>query len=249
MLQNLDIGPGFYVFIGALFGIIIGWLIGFFDSNMRTAKKIQAAEAKSEEIIKEAEKKIVDAQAKVPAATVITLADDPGLLRLKNEDGHFAIEMDGAPITEALSTDKRKRLIELITVFRPWLEGGQSVSQAVPQPSVPVQVPSTPTPLQSALSSLQPLAQPLIPPKKPAEEKDIRSLSIVAQIDTVLQMRLVETPLATKGIRLAESLTGGVEVYVGINKYPSIDDVPDQEIKDTIRAAIAEWEQKYTPGM
>jgi hypothetical protein len=245
-LQNLDIGPGFYVFVGALFGIIIGWLIGFFDSNMRTAKKIQAAETKSEEVIKEAEKKISDAQAKVPAATVITLADDPGLLRLKNDDGHIALEMDGAPITEALSPDKKKRLIELITVFRPWLEGRQP-SQAVPQSNAPIYTP--PTPIQSALSSLQPLSQPLIPPKKPVEEKDIRSLSIVAQIDTVLQKMLVDTPLAARGIRLTESSIGGVEVYVGTSKYPSIDDVPDLEIKKTIRAAVAEWEQKYTPGM
>jgi hypothetical protein len=37
-------------------------------------------------------------------------------------------------------------------------------------------------------------------------------------------------------------------VKIGSNKYPSIDDVPDADIKRTIRAAIAEWEEKYTPG-
>ena len=33
---------------------------------------------------------------------------------------------------------------------------------------------------------------------------------------------------------------------IGNNKYPSIDDVPDADIKKAIRAAIAEWEEKYT---
>jgi hypothetical protein len=28
-----------------------------------------------------------------------------------------------------------------------------------------------------------------------------------------------------------------------------VDDVPDETIKATIRAAIAEWEDKYTPGL
>jgi len=46
-----------------------------------------------------------------------------------------------------------------------------------------------------------------------------------------------------------ESLTGGVNVYVGVTRYEAIDDVPDEEIKAAIRAAIAEWETKYTPGL
>ena len=48
---------------------------------------------------------------------------------------------------------------------------------------------------------------------------------------------------------LQESIQGGVEVYVGLNKFDAVDDVPDQEIKAAIRSAIAEWEKKYTPGI
>jgi hypothetical protein len=94
-------------------------------------------------------------------------------------------------------------------------------------------------------TSLQPAAQA----KRPEPEKNIASLSIVQQIDTVLQDRLLNSPLAGRGVRLQESIQGGVEVYVGSQKFEMVDDVPDAEIKAAIRSAIAEWEKKYTPGM
>ena len=91
------------------------------------------------------------------------------------------------------------------------------------------------------------LCLPLRPCPQP--RKDIKSLSIVNQIDTVLQARLADTSLAKRGIRLQESIQGGVEVYVGLQKFHAVDDIPDEEIKAAIRAAIAEWEKKYTPGL
>lgn len=232
--------PVFYLFIGLIVGMIIGWAIGFFDSNSRTAKKIDAAEAKADNAVREAERKVA-AAAQAKASTASSGPDNPGLLRIKTDDnGRYVVEMDGGRIPDVLSPEKKKRLIELITVFRPWLEGGPPA-----QAETPVQTSLASAPGQGAGST--PL--PPLTPAKPVDEKNIRSLSIVAQIDTVLQMRLLNTTLAGKGIRLTESITGGVEVYVGINKYPSVDDVPDEVIKSAIRAAIAEWEQKYIPGM
>ena len=73
--------------------------------------------------------------------------------------------------------------------------------------------------------------------------------SIVSQIDSILQTRLVGTPLEDRGVFLAQSPEGGVIVYVGLTKYMGIEDVPDPEIKAAIRAAITEWENKYTPGI
>ena len=46
-----------------------------------------------------------------------------------------------------------------------------------------------------------------------------------------------------------ESLAGGVNVYVGVQRFEAIDDVPDEEVKAAIRAATAEWENRYTPGL
>jgi len=243
--------PVFYVFIGLMIGMVIGWVIGFFDSNNRTSKKIEAAEANAEMKIKEAEKKIAEAEQNLQPSQ--TQQYVPSLLSLKKNDGRFMLEMDGALVTGELSPDRKKRLIDLVTVFRLWLDSGQS-SAVASQPAAPVQAPPVPDPVQvvapsPVVSPLQPLLQPLFPPKKPEPEKDIKSLSIVQQIDTVLQARLTDTSLAKRGIRLQESIQGGVEVYVGLNKFHAVDDVPDAEIKAAIRAAIEEWERKYTPGL
>ena len=73
--------------------------------------------------------------------------------------------------------------------------------------------------------------------------------SIVTQIDTILQERLAGTPLEERGVFLTQSAEGGVIVYVGLTRYNGVDEVPDPEIKAAIRAAITEWENKYTPGL
>ena len=230
-----------------LIAVIVGWFIGFLDSNMRTAKKIQAADTKAQVAIEEAKRKTAQIE-KTPLAGS-SFEDDPGLLRLRKKDGQYLLEIDGAPVapvTGGLSQNTRKRLIELLTVFRLWLEPGQS-SPAASQPAAPVQ---PATPVREAVSRpVQPVSMSLSPAKKPETERSIASLSIVQQIDSVLQVNMMNTSLAKRGIRLQESSQGGVEVYVGLQKFNAVDDVPDDLIKTTIRAAIAEWEKKYTPGM
>jgi hypothetical protein len=230
-----------------LLAVAVGWFIGFLDSNLRTAKKIQAAEASAEIKIEEAERKIAQARQNLTSAS--PAQDDPGVLRLKKNGARFTLEMDGTPVTGQLSPDRKKHLAELITVIRPWLESGQSPTDAS-QPEAPAQTAPGPDPVQEAVSRpVQSAPQPLSAAKKPEAEKNISAMSIVQQVDTVLQARLMNTPLAKQGIRLQESIQGGVEVYVGLNKYNAVDDVPDEAIKDAIRAAIAEWEKKYTPGL
>ncbi len=71
---------------------------------------------------------------------------------------------------------------------------------------------------------------------------------MVGQIDAILQFHLAGTPLATRGIRIAESREGGATIHVGGQTYSGVSDVPDGEIQTAIRHAIAEWEAKYTPS-
>jgi len=69
--------------VGLMIGMLIGWAMGFFDSNTRTSKKIAAAESNAEIKIKEAERKI--AQAEQNPQSSQTQQNDPALLRLKRK--------------------------------------------------------------------------------------------------------------------------------------------------------------------
>lgn len=253
--------PVFYAIVGLIIGLILGWIIGFFDSNNRAAKKIEAAEKNAEIKAQEAERKIRKAEEQFAHVTQTALQDDPGLLRLKNDSGRYLLEMDGVPLTGALSPDKKKRLIDILSYVRPYLEGGQPHQAPAPKPAAP-QTP--PVSSFQAVTPQKPISRPVTPaavepvkptlasvlnPSKKADEKPIAPLSIVGQIDAVLQARMLNTPLEHKGISLHESPDGAVEVIVGLTKYPSIDDVPDAVIKTAIRAAIQEWEEKFTPGL
>lgn len=247
--------PALYIAAGFIVGLIGGWVIGFFDSNNRSAKKIAAAEKSAEARIREAEEKIRKAEAQAASASQSSAMDDPGVLRLKSEAGRYTLEMDGAPVTGILSAEKKKRLIDLLTVIRPYLESGQPISKPASAPAMgtaprtPPKPVSRPEPVPPPVTPVKPtLGAALFPEKKPIEEKPFASLSIVGQIDSILQARLAASPLAGRGIRLHESPQGAVEVYVGLQKYSSVDEVPDESVRAAIRAAIAEWEEKYTPG-
>ncbi len=243
-MDQFTFTPQLGLILGGIVGVIVGWVIGFFDSNKRAAKKIQAAEAKAEIAVTEAEKKIAQAS---HAAQVI-VQDDPGLLRLKNNQGSYALEIDGALINGALPADQKKRLIELLTAMRPYLEGS-SAPQSVPAPVAPRPTPIVSAPVVQTIAPPAPAADLLKPVVKIEDKKALAALSMVAQIDSVLQARLINTPLAKRGIRVYESPEGGVQVEVGLEKFATIDDVTDPEVKAFIRAAVAEWEKKFTPGM
>lgn len=199
-----------------------------------------------------------------PATPVTVKVDDPGLMRIKNENGYLTLDLDGVRAdTASLTADQRKRLIEMLTLIRPWLEGKPVPAPAAPAQSAPrTPFPSQPKPVTSspASSTLGPTPQPpgreMAAPaatKGSLSEKDDRSTppatGIVGQIDSILQARLIGTPLAGQGIYLSNSPEGGVVVNVGLQKFNGIDEVTDPEIKAALRAAITEWENKYTPGL
>ncbi len=68
--------------------------------------------------------------------------------------------------------------------------------------------------------------------------------SIAVQIDEILQEKLASSPMASRGIRLLELPNKGMVVMVGLNQYEGVEAVPDEEIRQVIRAAVAEWEQR-----
>jgi len=234
--------------LGWIGAIIFVYIFGLFEGRGQ-GKKMRAAEETQEK------KENPPAPAK-PATPTTIKVDDPGLMRIKNENGMLKLDLDGTRVdTSALSGDQRKRLIEMLSLIRPWLEGKPAPTPAPAHPLQPKPVmPSPPAPQTYPQPiAASPVINPLTSPRPTTIAKDDRpsapATSIVGQIDSVLQARLEGTPLGERGIFLAQAPDGGVMVYVGLTKYMGIDEVPDAEIKAAIRAAITEWENKYTPGL
>ena len=236
-------------------GLVFVYIFGLFEGRGQGYKKRKAEEAQ------EKQNQPPPASATPTTPETVTV-DDPGILRIKNENGSFALDLDGTRVNPiSLSSEQRKRLIEMLNIMRPWLEGRSAPvsapsmpSQPSPpasQPVSPVQTQMQPTPIQPETPA-PPRPQPT-PPKPATIAKEDRPAapanSIVTQIDTILQARLVGTPLEKRGIFLTQSPEGGVMVYIGLRPYHGVDEVPDPEIKAAIRAAISEWEDKYTPGL
>lgn len=240
--------------------VIFVYIFGLFEG------RTQGKKMRKEEELRERKE---NPPAPVMPLTNTVTVDDPGLMRIKNENGFLTLDLDGTRVdTSALSGDQRKRLIEMLTLIRPWLEGKPApapMTAPPPQPK-PVAPSSTYTPPKtlSQVTGQKPVAkkptnQPTTnPPTAPKPSNSVvakedrpvaPATSMVGQIDSILQERLAGTPLEERGIFLAQSPDGGVMVYVGLTKYMAIDDVPDTDIKAAIRAAITEWENKYTPGL
>lgn len=172
---------------------------------------------------------------------------EKSLLRLSLDASEQpCLELDGQRIdTSQMQPPQRRRLIDLMVVMRPWIEAGpvaRPPQPAAAQPPAPAPVATPPAP--AAARATGPLSMPTPPPA----ETPSAPTTMVGQIDAILQAKLSGTPLASRGIRLVESVQGGAMVVVGLQRYAGVGDVPDPEVQAVIRAAIAEWESKYTPG-
>jgi len=92
---------------------------------------------------------------------------------------------------------------------------------------------------------LRPIAQqPQPPPTAQGTEIPARSLSIVEQVDDILQRNIANSPLSDKGISLRDDPHKGMVIWVGVKSYESITDIPDPSIQKIIKASVHEWETK-----
>ena len=190
--------------------VIFVYVFGIFEGRGQGYKKRRAEEAEEKKKQEQEEQPAVEPER-------ITV-DDPGLLRIKNENGSLTLDLDGARVNpSSLSTEERKRLIELLNVMRPWLESkpapapttGSSPSvesrldsvSAPPQMKAPDQAPPKPAPV---LSSAPPPAEPKpAPPAKKKEEKpEAAPTTMVGQINEILQAHIVNSKFSNQGVTL-----------------------------------------------
>jgi hypothetical protein len=237
------------ILIVGLATLFVGYFVGLVESRGQKDKK----NAKEEPIEKRFEPPVM-------AAHVPVAPKENNLLKLSLDNNNQPrLELDGQRADASqLAPGQRKRLIDLMVMMRPWIDASAPKPSAPPQPVLSPTPPSTaiaanisqpvstPIPAPFSMSNISKAIAPvLIPPAK----KEEAPTSMVGQIDAILQIHLANSPLANRAIRLMESPEGGVVVIVGLTKYNSVGDVSDPQVQAMIRAAIAEWEKKYTPGI
>lgn len=132
---------------------------------------------------------------------------------------------------EPLPAAEQKFMGKLLNYLQKWLH--------IPTPTPPASEapPPEPTPTRP-----QPSPAPSQP--DPVEAVSTSNKSIVEQIDDILQEQLENSPLQDRGISLAQTLQGGMVIYVGLEKYEEIEAIPDKAIIAMIRSAVKTWEQQ-----
>ena len=227
-------------------GVIAGYVFGLIDSRFTSSLRKK----------NEPEKPAADPtppEANLPGEhTVLKVTIDAGL--------KWHLELDGARLEhpEEISQEQRQRAVSVVVQMRPWLDGKTvpvAAEAAAPLPAPVMPKPKTeptqpPAPAVAAaaskdnlkISPLRGLTSMVTKDVKAAVEK--KPTSIVSMINDVLQARLPSTPFREIDIQLEEGAMGEVMVLVGHQTYNGIDAVPDPEIRNLIRSAIAEWEKK-----
>jgi len=68
-------------------------------------------------------------------------------------------------------------------------------------------------------------------------------LSVVEEVNEILQRKLTGSAIAGKGIHLMENHNKEIRFWVGLNSYDDVEDIPDPEVRQIIDAAVKEWER------
>ncbi len=229
--------------------MFFGYFFGLFEGRGQGYKKRRNEEASDPALRAALQPAAAPPQPPAPAPEIRMQAQGKSLLRLTmdaNEQPCLEVDGQRVDITQ-MEPPQRRRLIDLMVIMRPWIEAGPVARSPQPAPQ-PAQ--AAPAPVSAAVvppipaRGTGPLGTATPPPAEPVSAPT----TMVGQIDAILQAKLAGTPLATRGIRLVESVQGGAMVIVGLQRYAGVGDVPDPEVQAVIRSAIAEWENKYTPS-
>jgi hypothetical protein len=243
-LQNPVVAIGL-----AIVAMFFGYFFGLFEGRGQGYKKRQAEEPETEET--------EPASDPLPPVHLSAPSNEISVLDVSMDSaGRLRLNLEGERIeASTITPEQRKRIIAVLTQIRPFLEGTTQAQAQTPAPTPPPAPPRPVSPPREApsagtMSAVAPSSssKPAPSPGKAKEEPVAAPESIVEQVDAILQSQMIGTPLMERGIRLQESPEGGVIVWVGMEKFEGVNEVPDEQIQAAIRAAISVWENKFTPG-
>lgn len=85
-------------------------------------------------------------------------------------------------------------------------------------------------------------------PPRGNEDSLPESRSIIKQVNEILQKRIERSDIADQGVRILEGPNQEMIIWVGLESYRSIAEVPERRIQEVIRDAVRTWEAKNISG-
>ncbi len=217
-------------------GILIAvWVVGYLLGLLESAIKNDSKKERDDVNLREGEEL---AEGETPSAFEREDLEPEVLTIFKRVSGALKLRLDGEMVEykSDLTVEERERLLSLIISLRPWVDGAKTASSSAPLPA-DAKIPVVAKPVPKVNLELDP----------DLEKASLENLSMLEQIDRVLQKKLNGHPLEQRSISLGAAPDGGLLVKVGFDEYESIDKIPEQAIQDIIREASAEWEARVTP--
>jgi hypothetical protein len=206
-------------------GLVIGFLVGMLVFSLR--RETTPEEPSRERVLSDSEHNI--------------------RIWREGKEQRLVVEMGGVSHNNGseLHADQNQILAGLIKDLQAWLVPISEPSASTQEPKRESREPITTAideeKLGTSLNPLKIFGRSLQPLEKTTS--DASDLSIVAQIDEILQAKLAGTHLDEKGIRLIEGPDQSIVIEVGLQSYSEIDEVPDEQVRQLIRLSVAEWEQ------
>ena len=83
---------------------------------------------------------------------------------------------------------------------------------------------------------------PEIEDEDEGENEEAKMLSVVDEVNNILQKKLIGSPIAGKGIHMTENHNQEIRFWVGLNSYDDVEEIPDPEVRRIINESVKEWE-------
>jgi hypothetical protein len=188
-----------------------------------------------------------------PLTRKLTRKEEPG----SDAEGS-ADPGEGAPSASAQAPPLRKPSPDAKLIMQIWKSEGKPPiydldGEYLEKEQLPREILNVITIQDADSPQPKPEKAPPVPEKAPAveaveiEEEDsgeeIKMLSVIDEVNDILQKKLVGSPLAGKGIHLMENYNKEIRFWVGLNSYNDVEEIPDPEIRQIINDSVREWER------